>query len=184
MCRATTSSITAGTSTGRTHHQSFENAGPFSNQTFRFGGARTRVFGSEVDYLVTKTPLVRYEPDVVLAGGQHWTSHPSERIAHDGCAVLHFKYFSSLVDRATAEAERAERSHWRQQIETYRATLERERELRSTTRLNRSRSRAAHSSWSSESSTKPGAAAGRVHPCPGLRPERCSRPVPRGRRGR
>ena len=115
----------------RTHHQSFENAGPFSNQTFRFGGARTRVFGSEVDYLVTKTPLIRYEPDVVLAGGQHWTSHPSERIAHDGCAVLHFKYFSSLVDRATADAERAERSfHWRRQLETYRATLERHRDLR------------------------------------------------------
>jgi GT2 family glycosyltransferase len=115
----------------RTHHQSFENAGPFSNQTFRFGGARTRVFGSEVDYLVTKTPLVRYEPDVVLAGGQHWTSHPSERIAHDGCAVLHFKYFSSLVDRATADAERAERSfHWRLQLEAYRATLERHRDLR------------------------------------------------------
>ena len=115
----------------RTHHQSFENAGPFSNQTFRFGGARTRVFGSEVDYLVTKTPLIRYEPDVVLAGGQHWTSHPSERIAHDGCAVLHFKYFSSLVDRATADAERAERPfHWRRQLETYRATLERHRDLR------------------------------------------------------
>ena len=114
----------------RTHHQSVENAGPFSNQTFRFGGARTRVFGSEVDYLVTKTPLIRYEPDVVLAGGQHWTSHPSERIAHDGCAVLHFKYFSSLVDRATAEAERAESSQWRQQIESYRATLDRDRDLR------------------------------------------------------
>jgi GT2 family glycosyltransferase len=114
----------------RTHHQSDENAGPFSNQTFRFGGARTRVFGSEVDYLVTKTPLVRYEPDVVLAGGQHWTSHPSERIAHDGCAVLHFKYFSSLADRATAEAERGERSHWRRQIESYRSTFERERDLR------------------------------------------------------
>ena len=79
---------------------------------------------------MTKTPLIRYEPDVVLAGGQHWTSYPSERIAHDGCAVLHFKYFSSLVDRAKAEAERAERSQWRQQIESYRATLERERDLR------------------------------------------------------
>ena len=114
----------------QTHHRSDENAGPFSNQTFRFGGARTRVFGSEVDYLVTKTPLIRYDPDVVLAGGQHWTSHRSERIAHDGCAVLHFKYFSSLVDRATAEADRAESSQWRQQIESYRATLDRERDLR------------------------------------------------------
>jgi len=115
----------------RPYHQSEENAGPFSNQTFHFGGARTRVFGSEVDYLVTKTPLLRYDPDVVLAGGQHWTSHPAERIAHDGCAVLHFKYFSSLVDRATADAERAERSfHWKRQLEAYRATLEREPDLR------------------------------------------------------
>jgi GT2 family glycosyltransferase len=115
----------------RPYHQSEENAGPFSNQTFRFGGARTRVFGSEVDYLVTKTPLVRYDPDVVLAGGQHWTSHPSERIAHDGCAVLHFKYFSFLGDRATADAERAERSfHWKRQLESYRSTLKREPDLR------------------------------------------------------
>ena len=114
----------------QTHHESHENAGPFSNQTFRFGGARTRVFGPEVEYLVTKTPLVRYEADVVLAGGQHWTSHPSDRIAHDGCAVLHFKYFSSLVDRATTEAERAERSEWRKQIDSYRASLDRESGLR------------------------------------------------------
>ena len=113
----------------RTHHESRESSGPFSNQTFHFGGARTRVFGDEVDYLVTKTPLVRYDADVVLAGGQHWTSHPAERIAHDGCAVLHFKYFSSLVDRSTTEAARAESSQWRLQIESYRATLDREREL-------------------------------------------------------
>lgn len=112
-----------------THHRSLKDAGPYTNQVFHFGGARTRVFGDDVDYLVTKTPLVRYDAEVVLAGGQHWTSHPSEVIAHDACAVLHFKYFASLVDRATREAERAEDSHWRKQIESYRTTFEREREL-------------------------------------------------------
>ena len=81
----------------RTHHRSLEEAGPFRNHTFRFGGARTRVFGDDVEFLVTKTPLVRYDAEVVLAGGQHWTSHPRERIAHEACAVLHFKYFASLV---------------------------------------------------------------------------------------
>lgn len=111
------------------HHVSIENAGPFTNQTFHFGGARTRVFGDEVEYLVTKTPLIRYDPDVVLAGGQHWTSHPSERIAHDGCAVLHFKYFSSFVDYATAEAERAEHSESGRQYKAYRTTLERESDV-------------------------------------------------------
>jgi glycosyltransferase involved in cell wall biosynthesis len=114
----------------RAHHSSIENAGPYNNQTFHFGGARKRVFGDEVPFLVTKTPLLRYDAEVVLAGGQHWTSHPSERIAHDGCAVLHFKYFSSLVAQAAAEAERAEHSESGKQYKAYRATLDRERDLR------------------------------------------------------
>ena len=88
----------------RTHHESIEAAGPFDNQTFHFGGARRRVFGTDVEYLVTKTPLVRYDSDVVLAGGQHFTSHPADRIAHDACAVLHFKYFASFAFFARAAA--------------------------------------------------------------------------------
>jgi hypothetical protein len=110
-------------------HSTVEQAGPFDNHRFHFGGARRRVFGDDVEYLVTKTPLVRYDSDVILAGGQHWTSHPTERIAHDGCAVLHFKYFASFVDYARSEADRAEHSEGAKQYKAYRSILEEAEDL-------------------------------------------------------
>lgn len=105
------------------HHVEVPEAGPFANETFRFGGARTRVFGDTVEYLVTKTPLIHYDADVVLAGGQHFTSHPSERIAHHGAAVLHFKYFASFVEYARDEAERGEHADGGRQYASYASTL-------------------------------------------------------------
>jgi hypothetical protein len=93
--------------------------GPYHNQTFYFGGLRKRVFGESAEYLVTKTPLLRYDRDVVLAGGQHWSSQPPDRIAHDACAVLHFKYLASFVDYARQEAERGEHSEGGRQYRAY-----------------------------------------------------------------
>lgn len=103
----------------KAHHESIPAAGPFKNQTFHFGGARKRVFGGDVTYLVTKTPLVRYDADVVLAGGQHFTSHPASRIAHDACAVLHFKYFDSFAGYIESEVEREEHSEGARQYRAY-----------------------------------------------------------------
>lgn len=112
------------------YHDDVVEAGPFSNATFHFGGARKRVFGGgSGEYLVTKTPLVRYDDTVVLAGGQHWTSHSTDRIAHDGCAVLHFKYFSSFVDSAVEEAQREEHSEAGKQYKSYEASLARDARL-------------------------------------------------------
>ena len=110
-------------------HTTLEGAGPFDNHTFHFGGARRRVFGNAVEYLITKTPLVRYDAEVVLAGGQHWTSHPAHRIAHDSCAVLHFKYFSSFVSYAFGEADREEHADSAQQYKAYRDALATSAEL-------------------------------------------------------
>jgi glycosyltransferase involved in cell wall biosynthesis len=101
------------------YHEARPEHGPFANQTFYFGGLRKRVFGDAAEYLVTKVPLLRYQPDVVLSGGQHWTSHPADRIAHDACAVLHFKYFASFVDYAREEARREAHSEGGRQYKAY-----------------------------------------------------------------
>jgi len=114
----------------RSHHESIPAAGPFENQTFHFGGARRRVFGGDVTYLVTKTPLVRYDADVVLAGGQHFTSHPAERIAHDACAVLHFKYFASFAGYVESEAGREEHSEGARQYKAYLDAMQKDEDLR------------------------------------------------------
>ncbi len=101
------------------YHEAREEAGPYQNLTYYFGGMRKRQFGDEAEYLVTKVPLLKYTPDVVLAGGQHWTSHAAERIAHQACAVLHFKYFASFVDYARQEATRQEHSEGGRQYQAY-----------------------------------------------------------------
>jgi len=110
----------------RSYHDEQPNAGVFANQTLRFGGVRSRVFGSDTRFLVTKTPLLRYDPDVVLAGGQHWTSHPADRIAHDGGVVLHFKFFSSFVQYAQDEAGRNEHAEGAGQYKTYASRIREE----------------------------------------------------------
>ena len=94
-------------------------AGPYRNVTFHFGGARQRVFGEGAEYLVTKVPLLKYGPDVVLAGGQHWTSIPADRIEPGGVCVLHFKYFASFMDYARLEAAREEHSQNGPQYKVY-----------------------------------------------------------------
>ncbi len=105
------------------YHEARPDDGPFGNHAFYFGGLRKRVFGDGAEYLVTKVPLLRYDADVVLAGGQHWTSHPANSIAHDACAVLHFKYFASFVDYAHAEAQREEHSEGGRQYKVYDSQL-------------------------------------------------------------
>lgn len=111
------------------YHEARELDGPYRNLTYFFGGMRKRRFGDDAEYLVTKVPLLKYGPDVVLAGGQHWTNQPVDRIAHQACAVLHFKYFASFVDYAHQEAERAEHSEGGRQYQAYRRQLDRTENL-------------------------------------------------------
>lgn len=100
-------------------HQKYEAGSPFRNQDYYYGGLRQRVFGSKVGCLLTKTPLLKYQQDTVLAGGQHWTNIPTEQIAHQQICVKHFKYFSSFADYAKQEARREEHSRGAEQYKLY-----------------------------------------------------------------
>ncbi|MEM8862115.1 MAG: glycosyltransferase family 2 protein [Chloroflexota bacterium] len=60
------------------------------NQEFHWGGMRKRVFGGDVDYILTKTPLLKYQADTLIPSGFHYTNFPAEKIAHQGVCVLHF----------------------------------------------------------------------------------------------
>ena len=92
---------------GRFYHRCDENAGPFRNQTAYYGGVRQRVFG-EAGYYLSKVPLLKYDEDCILAGGQHFTNLGPELIAEERGCLLHFKYFSSFHDRVSEEARRKE----------------------------------------------------------------------------
>ena len=88
-------------------HRCDEAAGPFRNQQAFYGGVRQRVFGGP-GYYLSKVPLLKYEDDCILAGGQHWTNLGPDQIAAETGALLHFKYFSSFCDRVSQEARRKE----------------------------------------------------------------------------
>ncbi len=92
---------------GRVFHRCDEDAGPFRNQKAYYGGVRHRVFGGP-GYYLSKVPLLKYEEDCILAGGQHWTNLPPDQIAAESGALLHFKYFSSFCDYVSREAGRKE----------------------------------------------------------------------------
>ena len=91
----------------RLYHRCEDPAGPFHNQKAYYGGVRQRVFGGP-GYYLSKVPLVQYEEDCILSGGQHWTNLPLDQIASGRGALLHFKYFSSFRDYVSREVERKE----------------------------------------------------------------------------
>lgn len=93
----------------RFFHRCDNKAGPFRNQNIYWGGVRQRIFG-EAGYHLSKVPLIRYDEDCILAGGQHWTNLPVKRIAAERGGLLHFKYFSSFCDYASQEARRKQHS--------------------------------------------------------------------------
>ena len=94
----------------RFYHSKFDDAGPYRNQTVYFGGVRQRVFGAAGDYYLSKAPLLRYTTEVVLAGGQHWTSYDKADIAKESGCLLHFKFFSNFHEYVTQEVRREEHS--------------------------------------------------------------------------
>lgn len=89
------------------HHQ-FMGAGPYRNQTAFTGGMRTRIFGEQDNFYLSKVPLLKYDPTVILAGGQHWTNLPSAEIADARGCLLHFKYFSNFPEYVTEQVTRRE----------------------------------------------------------------------------
>jgi len=111
------------------YHTKYEQAGPFGNQTVYFGGARERIFGKMGEYYLSKVPLLKYYPDCILAGGQHWTNLPEAEIDTERGAVLHFKYFSSFVDYARQESNRKEHYGGAMQYREYAQGLAQEEAL-------------------------------------------------------
>ena len=90
------------------YHEKIDSTGPFQNQTLLLGGLRQRVFGPGGEYHLQKVPLLKYDADCILYGGQHWIGFPSESISSARGAVLHFKYFADFgayVDREVVRKE-------------------------------------------------------------------------------
>ncbi|PSB01603.1 glycosyltransferase family 2 protein [Merismopedia glauca] len=90
------------------HHRQQKQGGPYSNQTIYFGGLRERIFGSTGDFILNKVPLLKYSPEIVLSGGQHFINLPECRIARGSGCLLHFKYFSLFLDYVAQEVQRKE----------------------------------------------------------------------------
>lgn len=101
-------------------------AGPYRNQTGLTGGMRRRVFGDTDPFYLSKVPLLKYDPGVVLAGGQHWTSHPSHEIAEGRGCLLHFKYFSAFQGYVEQEILRGEHADGAFQYQQYVVALARD----------------------------------------------------------
>ena len=102
-------------------HAMVANSGPYLNQVGLFGGVRRRLFGGNGwDYCLSKVPLLRYGPDTVLVGGQHWSNMP---LAPERVAVLHFKLDARLVDLAWSELERGQRATHAREYHAYAEAL-------------------------------------------------------------
>jgi hypothetical protein len=92
------------------YHECNDAAGPFHNQKAYSGGVRRRIFGETAYNYLSKVPLLKYDDDCILAGGQHWTNLPVEQIAVESGCLLHFKFFSSFPDYVRQEVRRKEHS--------------------------------------------------------------------------
>ncbi|NEP72057.1 MAG: glycosyltransferase [Okeania sp. SIO2G4] len=90
------------------YHTKKEKAGPYQNHIGYFGGVRQRVFGEQGAYYLTKVPLIKYDLNLVLTGGQHYTNCPEDKIAGEWGCLLHFKYFSSFSGYVKDQVERKE----------------------------------------------------------------------------
>lgn len=105
------------------YHRVFADGSPYKNQTFYFGGMRERVFGKDGDYLLSKIPLLKYDPEVILAGGQHFTNLSADRISDEQGCLLHFKYFNFFTDYVQNEVRRNEHACDSMQYHQYHQTL-------------------------------------------------------------
>jgi glycosyltransferase involved in cell wall biosynthesis len=105
------------------YHRKYEQSGAYGNQTIYVGGLRERIFGKNGNYLLSKVPLLKYGPEVVIVGGQHLTNLPASKIARGNGCLLHFKYFSIFPDYVAQEIQRKEHSDNAHQYSEYFKTL-------------------------------------------------------------
>ena len=107
------------------YHRRYENGGQYNNQTIFLGGARQRVFCTEMDYILSKAVLLRYGTDVVLTPGQHLTNTHVDSIAKEVICLLHFKFLSTFKEYAEREAIREVHAQAAKQYKAYQRELER-----------------------------------------------------------
>ena len=111
------------------YHARHDHWSPYRNQPAYVGGARQRVFGEPDTYLLSKAPLIKYDLDCVLIGGQHWTNRPPAEIAGETGCLLHFKYVSTFPSYALQEVARKEHYGQGVQYRHYVQGLERHEHL-------------------------------------------------------
>jgi hypothetical protein len=105
----------------RWFHGMESRSGVFRNQVGYHGGVRRRVFGGAPwDYYLNRVPLLRYDIDTVLVGGQHATNLA---LAPSRGAVLHFKLDDGLAHFARLELERGQRAAHASEYHAYAETL-------------------------------------------------------------
>jgi len=92
------------------YHQTSSRGGPWKNQTAFRGGLRRRIFGSNTFFLLNKVPLIKYDANTEISGGQHFTNIPPAAMSSCRGALLHFKYFSTFPADIAQEVER--KQHW------------------------------------------------------------------------
>jgi len=106
------------------YHRLYENAGQYRNQRMLMGGPRQRVFPTPSDYMLSKIALLYYQPERVLASGQHMTNLPAEQIAQNQMVLLHFKFFASFEGYARGEAQRGVHAMGGEQYKSYTRELD------------------------------------------------------------
>ncbi|BAQ64655.1 hypothetical protein GM3709_1420 [Geminocystis sp. NIES-3709] len=102
---------------------------PYHNQKAYFGGMRQRVFGEKGEYYLSKVPLIKYNPEVIIGGGQHWTNFESQEIANDSGCLLHFKYFHSFGNYVREEVVRKQHCGGAMQYQEYAKEMDKNEEL-------------------------------------------------------
>ncbi len=108
----------------RVYHRYWDGGGPNRDQHVFFGGVRQRVFPVEHDYLLSKSVLLHYLPDVVLESGQHFTNIPVAQLTQEEVCVLHFKFFASFIPYAHEEARREIHAMGAEQYKGYQRVLD------------------------------------------------------------
>ncbi len=77
-----------------------------------WGGARHRMFPIDEGYLITKVPLVRWAPGVVVGPGAHFVAGAVPSTSRRA-ALLHFKFLAGFAGRARLEVAAPRRARRR-----------------------------------------------------------------------
>ncbi|MCW5881065.1 MAG: hypothetical protein KIS91_09065 [Anaerolineae bacterium] len=78
------------------YHAAYAEWAPYRNQTTLVGGVRRACSARGGTMSSARFPLLRYSQEVVLIGGQHWTSPPRRADSPTRPRAAHFKYMAAF----------------------------------------------------------------------------------------